>query len=110
MKNDLFYLLHIRECLDSIDEFTGGDKLKFFGSKLVRDAVLRNLQTMVESATNLSEAFKARHPEMAWTKISGFRNVVVHNYLGLDLELVWAVIEIDLPALRNLAEQALDNG
>jgi uncharacterized protein with HEPN domain len=69
-------------------------------SNLIQDAVLRNLQTLAESTQRLSENFKGKHPEVDWYKISGFRNVLVHDYLGVDLEMVWKITERDLPNLK----------
>jgi uncharacterized protein with HEPN domain len=61
---------------------------------------MRCLQTLAESTQRLSGASKAAHPEVNWYKISGFRNVLTHDYLGVDLERVWKVIERDLPDLK----------
>jgi uncharacterized protein with HEPN domain len=107
VKFDRLYLLHIEECLDSIADFTGGDKKKFSGSKLIRDAVLRNLQTLSEAATKLSAEFKSKHPEIEWAKVAGFRNVIVHNYLGIDPAKVWDVIVRELPGLRTTVANGL---
>lgn len=74
-------------------------------SQLVQDAVFRNLQTLAESTQRLSPELKAEYPEINWKAIAGFRNILVHDYLGLDLELIWTVIENRLPELRdNLAK------
>lgn len=62
--------------------------------------VVRNLQTLAESTQRLSETLKASYPNTDWRAISGFRNVLVHNYLGLDLERIWEVIENRLEPLK----------
>ena len=67
---------------------------------LIQDAVMRNLQTMAESTQRLSDATKEAHPEVDWYKISGFRNLLVHGYLGVDLDRVWIIVERDLPGLN----------
>ena len=89
----------MRECLDRVSEYTAGERLRFEGSRLVQDAVIRNLQTLAESSQRLSGEIKATEPEIPWRELSGFRNVIVHGYLGVDLAAVWLVIEQDLPAL-----------
>ena len=76
-------------------------------SNLIQDAVLRNLQTLAESTQRLSENFKGKHPEVDWYKISGFRNVLVHDYLGVDLEMVWKITERDLPNLKRSINEML---
>lgn len=74
---------------------------------LMQDAVLRNLQVFAESTQRLSDDFKKLHPEIEWYKISGLRNISVHDYLGIDLETVWTVITDKLPELRDVAFAAL---
>jgi uncharacterized protein with HEPN domain len=69
-------------------------------STLIQDAVLRNLQILCESTQRLSEPIKASHPEIEWRQIAGLRNVLVHNYLGVDLERVWLVLTQHLPELK----------
>lgn len=71
----------------------------FEASRPVQDAVIRNLQTQTESSQRLSEAIKATEPAVPWREFAGFRNVIVHGYLGIDVAAVWLVIEQDLPAL-----------
>jgi len=90
--------------LDSIlriDEYIESKEL-FYESHLVQDAVVRNLQVMAESSQRLSEKVKNKYPEIPWNDISGFRNVLVHDYLGVDLDVIWSVIEQELPKLENI--------
>ena len=100
MKDDKLYLIHIRECIERVEKYTEGGKNGFLASTLIQDAVMRNLQTMAESTQRLSDVTKEAHPEVDWYKISGFRNVLVHGYLGVDLDRVWIIVERDLPRLR----------
>lgn len=105
MKDDTLYLIHIRESIDRIHSYVQGiDRKTFMNSALVQDAVLRNLQVLAESTQRLSPAFKARHPEIEWHKISGLRNILVHDYLGIDIEAVWIIIEKELTALKTAVE------
>ncbi len=98
-ESDRVLLAHIRECLARIQEYAGVERARFDGSRLVQDAVIRNLQTLAESSQRLSHEIKATEPQMPWRELGGFRNVIVHGYLGIDLEAVWLVVEQDLPAL-----------
>ena len=101
MRDDKLYLIHISECIERVEKYIAeGGKEAFMASTLIQDALLRNLQTMAESTQRLSDAAKEAHPEVDWYKISGFRNVLVHGYLGVDLERVWIIVERDLPSLR----------
>ncbi len=92
MKDDTLYLIHIRECIERIEKYTAeGGKDAFLASTLIQDALMRNLQIMAESTQHLSNTAKEAHPEVDWYKISGFRNVLVHGYLGVDLDRVWII-------------------
>ena len=97
--SDSVLLVHLCECVGRIQEYTGGDRATFFGSHLVQDAVVRNLQTLAESTQRLSDSLKATEPDVPWRAISGFRNVLAHGYLTIDLQAVWSVVEQDLPEL-----------
>ncbi len=104
MKDDSVYLDHILECIDWVLRHTAEGKDAFFSDRKTQSAVLRELQTLAESAQRLSASVKARRPEIPWDTIVGFRNVLVHNYLGIKLARVWEIVERDLPALRAAVE------
>jgi uncharacterized protein with HEPN domain len=96
---DRVLLAHMRECLDRIHEYTNAERSRFETSRLVQDAVVRNLQTLAESSQRLSNEIKSTEMQIPWRELGGFRNLIVHGYLGVDLEAVWLVVEQDLPAL-----------
>jgi len=102
VKDDAVYLRHIRECIRRLEENVAGGQVSFLSSHTLQDAVLRNLQTISESTQRLSEATKAAYPEIEWRRIASFRNVLVHNYLGIDLEIVWQVVRRDVPELKRV--------
>ena len=104
-KADGVLLDHIRECIERIQEYTGRERAVFFESHLVQDAVVRNLQILAESTQRLSETIKDNEKDVPWRAIAGFRNVLVHGYLGIDLEIVWSVVEKDLPKLSSAIER-----
>jgi uncharacterized protein with HEPN domain len=91
----------MRDCLDRIFEYTNAERSRFDTSRLVQDAVIRNLQTLTESSQRLSDEIKSSEPQIPWRELAGFRNVIVHGYLGVDLGAVWLVVEQDLPALAD---------
>ena len=107
MRDDRVHLRHVLECLDAIEEYVADGRSIFFGDRKTRQATLRELHELSESAQRLSDALKDKHPEIPWLAISGFRNVIVHDYLGLNLERVWMIIERDLPPLRAAVEAML---
>ena len=102
-------LAHMRDCLDRILEYTHAQRARFEASRLVQDAVIRNLQTLTESSQRLSSEIKGTEPHIPWRDLAGFRNVIVHGYLGVDLGAVWLVVEQDLPALTEAVNRMAAN-
>lgn len=100
MKDDRLYLIHIGECIARIEEYVREGEDSFVTSSLVQDAVMRNLQTLAESTQRLSDILKAEHREVDWRRIAGFRNILVHDYLGVDVSQVWSIVVRELPALK----------
>jgi uncharacterized protein with HEPN domain len=101
---DSLYLIHIRECLVRVREYTSGGCDDFMKDTKTQDAVLRNLQIMGESTQRLSENLKAAYSQVKWRDLAAFRNILVHNYLGVDLAPIWQIITADLPPF----EQQID--
>lgn len=100
MKDDLLHLAHIDDAIGRIERYTADGEDAFFQDIKTQDAVLRNLQTLAESTQRLSDALKAANPDLDWRGIAAFRNVVVHDYLGVSLQQVWTIVQEDLPLLK----------
>ena len=98
-KDALVYVEHMLDSIQRIDEYVES-KQQFYDSRLVQDAVIRNLQVMAESSQRLSDEIKNNYTEIPWKNISGFRNILVHDYLGVDLDMIWSVVEQELPGLE----------
>ena len=107
MKDDGLYMLHIKECIRRIEQYVSEGKDAFLADTKTQDAVLRNLQILAESTRRLSYELKLKHPDVDWRGISGFRNVLVHEYLGISQERVWEIITQDLAELKALTQNAL---
>lgn len=107
MKDDAVYLRHILEAIRRVEENTKAGHDAFLASHTLQDAVLRNLQTMAEATQRLSASAKLRQPGVDWHALGGFRNVLVHNYLGVDLEQIWIAIDRDVPGLKAAAIELL---
>jgi uncharacterized protein with HEPN domain len=99
-KDPRVYLAHILECIQKIERFTAGGKNHFFGDVMVQDAVLRNFEVIGEAAKRLDDAYRAAHPAIPWRALAGLRDVLIHQYEGVDLDKVWAIVEGELPGLR----------
>jgi uncharacterized protein with HEPN domain len=110
MKDDMLYRYHIVESIDKIMRYIeNANYQEFIETPLIQDAVLRNLQVMAESTQRLTDEFKNSHPEIEWYKISGLRNIVVYDYLGVDLDTVWNIIHSHLLELRKAVSPYLEN-
>lgn len=109
MKDDRVYFEHILLCIEKIETYTELDKSLYMESTIIQDAVVRNLQVLAESTQRISDKVKTNYPDTEWQAISGFRNILVHDYLGLDLKLIWSVVEKRLPPLRLKIEKMLED-
>ncbi len=107
MTGDKLYLTHILECIERIELYTRHDRDRFLNDPMVQDAVLRNLHTLAESSTRISPDVIHYFEEIPWKEMRAFRHVVVHDYLGLDLDQIWDIVQVDLPPLKNAVEIAL---
>jgi len=109
VKSDRLYVEHILECIGRIQRYCQDGGPSFLEQDLIQDAVLRNLQVLAESAKRVSGELQAAHPEIDWHGIVGFRNVLVHEYLGINLRHVYDIVTLDLPDLK-VKMEALRNG
>ncbi|MBZ5640752.1 MAG: DUF86 domain-containing protein [Acidobacteriia bacterium] len=100
MKDPRVLVLHALECIERVERFTAAGESEFRGNDLIQGAVLHNLQTMAQSIMQLPDAFKASHREVDWRSLVGFRNVLVHDYLGISVPRVWDIVQNDLPAVK----------
>ena len=108
MKDDRIYLTHMLECIGRIEEYTKGGHSAFKQSQLIQDGVIRNLQTLGQSAIKLSAALKTSNSSIDWKGIIGFRNVLVHDYLGVNIARVWEIVEGELLSLKDAITRILE--
>jgi len=109
MKDNRLYLIHILESIGRIEDYTRDGEVAFMRETKTQDAVLRNLQTLAESTQNLTPDLKGASPQVNWDKIAGFRNVLVHDYLGINMVRVWEIIEHHLPELKSQVQTVLNH-
>jgi uncharacterized protein with HEPN domain len=103
----LAYLQHVRDALASVREYTVSGREGFFASKMVQDAVVRNLEVVGEAVKALVPETRNRAPEMAWRRIAGMRDQLIHHYFGVDLEVVWRVVEVEVEPLLRVVERLI---
>jgi len=98
----------MRSAIVQIESYIAGfNHDSFLEDRRTIDAVVRNLEIIGEAARQLPEEFVARFPEVPWRLLAGLRNRIVHDYFGLDLEIVWQIISQDLLPLKSQLEKTL---
>ena len=100
MKNQLLYLNNIKECIENIETYTEDGKAIFLQNRMMQDAVIRNLEIIGEATKRLSPEIRERYPDVPWQKMAGLRDVLIHDYLRVDLEEVWGIVEFNLPEVK----------
>ncbi|MEW5897512.1 MAG: DUF86 domain-containing protein [Nanoarchaeota archaeon] len=110
MKEVSIFIKHILENINDIEEFSERlNKSKLKRNKLKTKAIIRSLEIIGEAVKNIPEAFRKDHPNIEWSKIAGLRDKLIHHYFGVDFDMVWDVINKDLPKLKEDIKKILEN-
>lgn len=110
MKSDTKYLKHIREAIESIEEYLDATTYEqFTSSKMMIDAVVRELEIIGEASNNLSEEFREQYSDILWRRMKDMRNFLIHEYFGVNLKVVWDTCKNDLPALKTFIGKVLND-
>ena len=108
-KNPKILLEHIIDSILSIEEYTEKiSKNDFKNDAKTQDAVIRKLEIIGEAVKNLPASFKNKNPEIPWKKIAGTRDVLIHEYFGVDVNMIWIVIKEDIPKLKKQIKKILE--
>lgn len=95
------YLTDILEAIRKIEKYTGNLSFDDLANdELVQDAVVRNLEIIGEAVKNIPVEIRNKKPEIEWQKIAGLRDILVHAYFGVDVEIVWDIIIAKIPELK----------
>ena len=99
-KDPAVYVQHIYDCILRIEAYVEDGREAFFRDHKTQDAVIRNLEVIGQAVKDLgTDRLSDEQPAIPWSQIAGARNVLAHQYLGVDLTLVWNIVERDLPTL-----------
>ena len=103
MKDDSIYIDHILNSINRIiDYISGKDREAFEADQLTQDAVVRQLEVIGEATKRVSKELRSRNPDIPWTDMAGMRDVLIHDYIDVDLGVVWKTISEDIPNLKAL--------
>lgn len=108
MKRDNAYLQHILDAISNIEKFIKGlTKEDFLDNVEKQYAVLRGLEIIGEAAKNISRELKKKYPHIPWREIAGMRDKLIHQYFGVNLDLVWETVKTKLPELKDQISKVL---
>src|SRR3989339_674357 len=100
-KDPLIFIKHILENIDIIEEFSkNSSKQEIFKDKQKQYAIIRAIEIIGEAAKNLPNSFTKKYSEVNWKEIIGTRDKLIHQYFGIDLDIIWSIIKRDIPKLK----------
>ena len=100
MKGDQLYLRHILDAMARIESYISVGRDVFMATTHWQDAVIRQLEIIGEATKRLSQDLRSQHHEIPWRRIAGLRDVLIHDYMGVDLSAVWEITQRELPVLK----------
>jgi len=105
MKDDNIYIEHILQSISRIELYiTGKDQISFSVDLLTQDAVVRHLEIIGEATKRISSDFRKLNPHVPWADMAGMRDILIHDYIDVDTDIVWKTASESIPALKNLMQ------
>ena len=109
MRDDRLRFLDMAESIRQIEKYTSKGKPAFDREELLQVWVVHHLQILGEAARGVSQESQQRYNKIPWSKIIGFRNILVHHYFAIDGDEIWAVIQVNIPPLKRELDRILGN-
>ena len=100
MRDDRLRLADMLEAIELIEKYARRGRVAFDEDELIQAWIVHHLEILGEACRGLSDDFRKAHPDELWSDVVSFRNVLAHQYFGIDLEAVWEVVIRDLPELK----------
>jgi len=108
MRDDRERLLDIQQAIERIERYAVRGRTAFERDELIQNWMVSHLQVIGEASRAISAELRAQYPQVPWRAIIGMRNILVHHYFGIDLDIVWNAVEHNLPDLKRAVAVMLD--
>ena len=108
MRSDRERLLDILEAIDRIEKYAVRGRAAFENDELVQNWIVRHMQILGEAIRHISEEIKNKNPDIPWSEITGMRNILVHGYFDVDLDILWNAVTGNIPLLKKKIRKILD--
>lgn len=105
MRDDRVRLLDILEAIAKIEQRASAGKEQFLAEELLQVWMIHHIQIIGEAASRLSDSLRERSSTVPWDDVIAMRNVLVHQYFGVDLEEIWSTVSTDIPTLKSSVEE-----